>query len=42
MAKKTGKKNNASSLQERKEMLQDLDSKMEELKASTAQMREDL
>ena len=42
MAKKTGEKNNTSSLQDRKEMLQDLDTKMEELKASTAQMSENL
>ena len=42
MAKKSGKKNNTSSFQDRKEMLQDLDTKMEELKASTAQMSENL
>ena len=42
MAKKTQKKNNASSLQERKEMLQNLDAKMEELKTSTAEMSENV
>ena len=44
MAKKTKKKNNttSSSLQERKEMLQDLNVKMEELKSSTAEMSENM
>ena len=45
MAKKRQKKNNnnnAPSLQERKEILQDLDAKMDELKTSTAEMSENM
>ena len=44
MGKKTKKKNNttSSSLQDRKEMLQDLNVKMEELKSSTAEMSENM
>ncbi len=42
MAKKSQKKNNASSLQDRKEMLKDLDAKMEDLKQSTAEMSQNM
>ena len=42
MSKKSGKKKNTSSLQERKEMLKDLDAKMDELKQSTAEMSENM
>ena len=42
MSKKTKKKNNTSSLQERKEKLKDLDAKMDELKQSTAEMSENM
>ena len=42
MAKKTDKKIDASSLQERKEMLKDLDAKMDELKHSTEEMSENM
>ena len=42
MSDKKGKKNDASSLQERKEMLQDMDAKMEDLKKSTAEMSENM
>ena len=42
MSKKTKKKNNTSSLQERKEKLKDLDVKMDELKQSTAEMSENM
>ena len=42
MAKKRQKKNNAPSLQERKEILQDLDAKMEDLKSATADMSDNM
>ena len=42
MSKKSGKKKNTSSLQERKEVLKDLDAKMDELKQSTAEMSENM
>lgn len=42
MAKKSRKKNNAPSLQDRKEMLKDLDAKMEDLKQSTAEMSQNM
>ena len=42
MAKKRQKKNNTPSLQERKEILQDLDAKMEDLKSATADMSDNM